>query len=101
MYKIYIDTTQHRQSTIKLIKDGEELSNKQGDLNITKTICELLKEHNLKPQDIDEYIANPGPGSFTGIKIGLTTVNILNRALGRKKSDELTVPMYGKEPNIG
>ena len=46
------------------------------------------------------YDVNKGPGSFTGIKIGVTIANVLNWALGKKKISELVVPDYGREPNI-
>ena len=50
--------------------------------------------------DIDVIKANPGPGSFTGLKIGVTVANILNWALGKKKFSEMMLPEYGSEPNI-
>ena len=54
----------------------------------------------LKAKDITEYESNPGPGSFTGLKIGTTIANVFNWALGKKKINELALPEYGREPNI-
>lgn len=39
-------------------------------------IQECLEKSNLKPQDINKIIAINGPGSFTGIRIGLTIAKI-------------------------
>src|SRR5574344_1544998 len=39
-------------------------------------IANMFKENNLKPGDIDKIIAVNGPGSFTGIRIGLTIAKV-------------------------
>lgn len=40
-------------------------------------IVKLLKETGLKLEDIDEIKINPGPGSFTGLRVGFSVANIL------------------------
>lgn len=40
-------------------------------------LSEILESLRLKPSDIDIYAAVTGPGSFTGIRIGVTTVKSL------------------------
>lgn len=37
-----------------------------------KRISEMFEEANLKPNDIDKIIVVNGPGSFTGIRVGIT-----------------------------
>ena len=54
----------------------------------------------LKLEDILEIEPNPGPGSFTGIKVGITIANVLNWITGKKGINDLAVPEYGKQPNI-
>jgi hypothetical protein len=100
MYKIYIDTTERFQKKVTLKKDGVEVDFLEGDIDIVTAIKKILVKNNLKPENIDEFIPNPGPGSFTGIKIGVTVANVLNWVLGKKEMDELVEPQYGKLPNI-
>lgn len=42
----------------------------------------LLKKHKLALQDIDGIEVKPGPGSFTGVRVGVSVANALSFALG-------------------
>ncbi len=42
-------------------------------------ICEILKENKLFVKDIDVIGVNIGPGSFTGIRAGLTIARVLSQ----------------------
>src|SRR3954470_4841507 len=44
-------------------------------------IARLLSENNLKKSDIEAFAAATGPGSFTGLRIGLTAVKGLAEIL--------------------
>lgn len=105
-YKIYLDSTKRREKEVYLVKistSGEETettAKKSGDIDLVATIKEILDENNLKISDISEVIPNKGPGSFTGLKIGVTIANIINWSLGRKTIRELDLPDYGRPPNI-
>src|SRR3954451_17692603 len=44
-------------------------------------IARLLSENNLKKSNIDAFAAATGPGSFTGLRIGLTAVKGLAEIL--------------------
>jgi len=100
MYKIYIDSADRKEKSVQLLEDDKVVSEKKGDIDIVGAIRDLLKESKLNVKDIDEFSSNLGPGSFTGLKMGVTIANVLNWALGKKKITELDLPNYGREPNI-
>lgn len=81
MISLFIDTSLSDVS-IALIKDGKLLSKinnnipGQHSIYVTKYVEAVLKECNLSPKDVDEIIVVNGPGSFTGIRIGVTIAKI-------------------------
>jgi tRNA threonylcarbamoyladenosine biosynthesis protein TsaB len=46
-------------------------------------LSRLLAGHGLKPESIDCFAAASGPGSFTGVRVGLACVKGLAEALGK------------------
>lgn len=100
-YKIYIDTTERYLRKIHLLSRAGKIVDKiEGDIDISAELRNLVTRNNINLRDIYEFSSNPGPGSFTGIKIGITVANVLSWALNDKKINELQIPEYGKEPNI-
>lgn len=81
MITLFIDTSSSDVS-IAIIKDKNILS------SITKTIPnkhsvytisfidEMIKEANLTPNDIEKIMVVTGPGSFTGVRIGVTIAKV-------------------------
>ncbi|WP_352418325.1 tRNA (adenosine(37)-N6)-threonylcarbamoyltransferase complex dimerization subunit type 1 TsaB [Proteiniborus sp.] len=51
---------------------------------IMPIIKEALDSCSLKPEDIDVYAVAKGPGSFTGLRIGVATVNGLAQATDKR-----------------
>lgn len=102
-YKIYIDTSDRKNSILSIFRKESEswqmLEKKEGQFDVVYEISKILRERNIDINDV-EVEAKKGPGSFTGLRIGMTVSNILNWALGRKKISELDIPEYGSEPNI-
>lgn len=81
MISMFIDTSLSDVS-IALIKDGKLLSKinnsipGEHSIYVTQYIDNILKKCNLSPKDVDEIIVVNGPGSFTGIRIGVTIAKI-------------------------
>lgn len=63
-------------------------------------IDRLLKENNLKIEEIDEIKVNEGPGSYTGVRVGAAIANtlgfVLKIPINGKKIGELVTPVYNK-----
>ncbi|MEG2484709.1 MAG: tRNA (adenosine(37)-N6)-threonylcarbamoyltransferase complex dimerization subunit type 1 TsaB [Clostridia bacterium] len=57
--------------TVYTVNIDDEKTHSQKLLPI---ISNILKEHNLTVLDIDNFIAGNGPGSFTGIRIGVSSI---------------------------
>ncbi|MEW6351425.1 MAG: tRNA (adenosine(37)-N6)-threonylcarbamoyltransferase complex dimerization subunit type 1 TsaB [Thermodesulfobacteriota bacterium] len=51
--------------------------------NLAPLIREFLSESALAPKDLDAFGVAIGPGSFSGIRVGMATVNGMALALGR------------------
>lgn len=68
---------------IGLLKDGklifrkEKLSNNGHSEVLVPTIAEILKENNLDTNNLHEILVVNGPGSFTGIRLGVTVAKTL------------------------
>lgn len=48
---------------------------------ILPMIDDVLRQYSLKPADIDLFAVSSGPGSFTGVRIGMATVKGFSLAL--------------------
>ncbi len=46
-------------------------------------IAALLKKAKIKPKDLDGFCVSAGPGSFTGLRIGVTTIKGLAYSLNK------------------
>ncbi len=81
MISLFIDTSLSDVS-IALIKEEKLLAcinnNIPGEhsIYVTKYIEDILKNNNLSPDDVDELVVVSGPGSFTGIRIGVTIAKV-------------------------
>jgi tRNA threonylcarbamoyl adenosine modification protein YeaZ len=79
MIVLSIDSSS-KVATVALLKDdillGEYVLNdkKEHSVILMMLIENLLKECNLLVDDIDAYVVSKGPGSFTGLRIGMATI---------------------------
>jgi tRNA threonylcarbamoyladenosine biosynthesis protein TsaB len=76
-------------AAVGLVDDDELLVEVKFDVKITysevlmPTIDMALRTAGLKPGDVDGFAVSIGPGSFTGLRIGLSTVKGLCLATGK------------------
>ena len=82
MYTLFISTFD-KIITIGLLKNGEVISeltkesSKNHSIHTMPMIAEILKTNNLLPSYLNEIIVVNGPGSFTGVRIGVTIAKTL------------------------
>jgi len=79
-----IDTT-HEVGSLALVEGGqvvEEVTLDGGD-GYGHLLFEALGALSVQMKDVDGFAAACGPGTFTGVRIGLTAVKGLGEALGK------------------
>ena len=80
--------------SISLLRDGDEIAHWTGTSNISKAedllvnIDALLSSNNILRNEIGLIAVSAGPGSFTGIRIGIATALGLKAGLGIEMSSE-------------
>ena len=83
--KIFLDLSVSKVSRVLLL-DGEMVVEELMGDSPLPLIDKVLRKNDLRLQDLEEVDSLPGPGSFTGLKIGATIANILNWQLGNEKT---------------
>ncbi len=102
MEKILIIDTADREKIIVSLKiDGQSHSLKAKRVSsqvVLPLIEKILKKYNLKTTDLTGIEVNLGPGSFTGLRVGVAIANTLGNFLkipiNGKKVGELAQPIY-------
>jgi len=90
---LLIDTSSNEEIIVGLRIGNREYQSKQkvGSQKaqvVLPLIDKLLKKHKLFPQDLNAIEVNEGPGSFTGLRVGISVANTLSFAL--------KIPVNGK-----
>ena len=103
MIILYIDTAKREKIEVGVEIDGKIYKKTATDIRsdeILPLIENILKKHNISLQDLSLIKVNTGPGSFTGIRVGVSIANALGFSLkipvNGKKVGELTEPLYNK-----
>ena len=118
--------TDNPKAEIGLFNDGSQLdyiswqAHRELAETIHKRIDQLLKDQQKTWQDIQGIVCFKGPGSFTGLRIGLTVANTIADSLSipivgdsgsdwvssgiqklqQGKDQHIVLPEYGGEPHI-
>ncbi|MCE7790816.1 tRNA (adenosine(37)-N6)-threonylcarbamoyltransferase complex dimerization subunit type 1 TsaB [Salipaludibacillus sp. CUR1] len=72
---------------VALLKDGNPLGEivthqkKNHSVRLMPAIRTLFSETDMKPGDLDRIVVSEGPGSYTGVRIGVTTAKTMAWAL--------------------
>ena len=64
-----------------LIATADFDANRRQAVQLVSRLAELLGENGLQPSDVDEVYISIGPGSFTGLRIGITVAKTLIQAV--------------------
>lgn len=119
--------TDQPKATVAVYQDNQELgkydweAGRQLAETLHQVIASTLKEVGKDWQDVEGIVGYSGPGSFTGLRIGLTTANTLAYAqnipivgqggtedwlqrgierLEAGQNDSQILPEYGANPHI-
>ncbi len=103
MNTLFINSSDSKEIVIGLEIDGKKyllkhkVDSKKAQA-ILPLIEKILKKYSLRIEDINSISVNTGPGSFTGLRIGISIANTLRFSLkipvNGKKVGELVEPLY-------
>lgn len=91
---LYINTKDQKVTSVSLKKNGKVIKslskkNEYGSQVLLPLIEKILKAEKLDYKDLEEIEVETGPGSFTGLRVGVSVANALGFALG--------IPVNGKK----
>ena len=99
MYTLGIDTS-HQFLLVALIKDDELVEGVQLDCfkhqseYLVPEVDKLLRKHDLDASDIDSYVVAKGPGSYTGVRIGMTLAKVAGSLMNKEVYTLSTLQLY-------
>jgi tRNA threonylcarbamoyl adenosine modification protein YeaZ len=89
MHVLALDTTT-RDGSVALVSEHGVVDDRRGDASrahverLPGEILDLIDSHGISVDEIDLFAVASGPGSFTGLRIGMATIQGLALATGRK-----------------
>jgi tRNA threonylcarbamoyladenosine biosynthesis protein TsaB len=89
MRVLALDTTT-RVASMALVEDQRVIEERVGDPSqphserLPAALIELLHDHGMTPASVDVFAVAAGPGSFTGVRIGMAIVQGLAMVTGRR-----------------
>src|SRR5438105_1983662 len=99
---IFAFDTATSRTSCALLRDGELLGARLTEAReVLAAADELMREAGLEPSGIDAVVVGTGPGSFTGVRMGLATARGLALALDVPVAGVSTLHAYsGGQPVI-
>ncbi len=98
MIALSIDTAKQNLIKVQILKENKELiclerEQAFGSQVLLELIEKALKEVKLDFEDLNEVMVNPGPGSYTGLKVGASVAQALGLALNIPVNGNLNKPV--------
>lgn len=92
--KLYIDTSSSEKIGVGVDDERFETdAKKERSQRLLPFIVEVLEKSSKEMKDISEIEVNTGPGSFTGLRVGVAVANTIGWVLGK--------PVNGKKVGKG
>ena len=97
--KLYLDTSDNKKTVVALDDDRlEKPTGTDKSQQVLDLIDQILKRNKKKLTEITEIEINLGPGSFTGLKVGVSVANalawVLKIPINGGKIGKLAEPKY-------
>lgn len=99
MSKIFlsIDTTSREKVILTIIRGNKEncfkFPTQDQSKDLLVRVDRVLKKEKIQLKDLQAILVNSGPGSFTGVRVGVTTANAL--------AWTLNIPVWGFSNRLG
>ena len=103
MCKLIIDTHENKKISVGLEIKGKKRVIEEDATRLKSQAClilieKILEKNNKSITNLKEIIVNKGPGSFTGLRVGISIANslayILKIPVNGKRVGDLEEPVY-------
>lgn len=84
--------TDRPETDLQVLAAAETLTDRRHAEELTPMVAAVLDEAGVTLADVEQFAVDVGPGRFTGMRVGITTVRTLAMATGR-----LVVPVTSLE----
>lgn len=105
MLSLGIDTSLSHCS-VAIVRDGQEIAsesrlcpNKQAE-EIAPLVQEILANNDIKPNELDKVIVTNGPGSFTGVRVGLAFAKSLAFSINKPCIGVSTLQVFAMQSGV-